>query len=133
MAIVRPQRAAIETVLSQSNQAVLKEDLTVITNVQDGNECFPVIAVGISCGDSTYHRFKDVPTVIYHRGNPGGAVGNGPEAAVIRQGSACVLDEPVPDGAANEHSVVLLVPVSGQNGSVVFKTSGRPVIYRAIV
>jgi len=124
MAIVRPQRAAIEDLLAHSKRAVLAEETIVTTTVCRGASMFHASSVGVSNGDDCYHAFKDVPVVVFHRSERS-------EAACISAGAACVLDEPAPGGAENERRVRLLWPVA-RNGATVFLAARKSVTYRQV-
>ncbi len=123
MAIVRPQRAAIEELLARSKEAGLARD-TLVTTAVHGSETFHVAVAGVSNGDTCYHSFQHVPVVVFNRASR-------VETARVQSGAVCVLDEPVDGGPANERAVHLL-RAAQHGGITVFRVAGKPAIYREI-
>lgn len=124
MAIVRPQRSVIETLLAAGSAA----QISVRTAVRSGRELLPAELVGISRGDTVYNG-SAASAAVFRLKPPGSAV----TTVQIEPGCVCYMDEPIVGGAANERSVTLLAPVPDADGSLILKKVGKPATYRDIV
>lgn len=124
MAIVRPQRSAIETLLAAGRDA----QISVRAAVRAGQELMPAELVGISRGDAVYNG-SGAAAAVFCLKPPGSPI----KTVQIEPGCVCCLDEPIVGGVANERSVTLLVSVPDADGSMILAKSGKPATYRDIV
>lgn len=124
MAIVRPQRSAIETLLARGSAA----QISVRAAVRSGRELLPAELVGISRGDTVYNG-SAASAAVFRLKPPGSAIAT----VQIEPECVCCLDEPVAGSAENERAVTLLVSVPDADGSMILEKAGQSATYRDIL